>query len=106
MSPNNDVALKIAEAIQQAIWPDIMLIAGKHIQRQNVTGARRFLPGKSKETLLADVAQFLDHVRTSCRGVGFSIRCTETNAAGVEMNLTTHSNFELGACLKDTRSIS
>ena len=99
MSDQSFIAQRVSSAIQNAIWPEIMLIAGNHIQRDG-GGKMRFLPGKNKLTFMTDVEKFVVTVQQACRGITFNLRVTDTDAAGVDIALTTFSNVELGASMR------
>ena len=95
------IAQQINDALRQVYSKEIFFIAGKHMQRDAQSGLFRFLPGKSKQSLLNDIGTFTEVFVTYCRGVGFNLRVKETNTGGVSLDVTSVISAERGNNLVD-----
>jgi hypothetical protein len=92
------IGKKINDALLQIYAKEVYIIAGKHMQRSGQNGGDvfRFLPGKSKQTLLNDVGSFTEHFVACSRGLGFNIRVKETDQGGVSIDVTSSVSPERG----------
>jgi hypothetical protein len=95
--PVNPVVVKIQTAIMHALQPEMMTIAGKHMQRENGTGPLRFVPGHTAQMLAADMQSFLTFAQECLLGTGLSFRIKDSPQQGVSLDLTVQVDPAIGA---------
>jgi hypothetical protein len=95
------IAKQINDALMGIYTTEIHIIAGRHIQRDQESGLFRFLPGKTRQTLLNDIGTFGSHFVDCCRGIGFTACVSETASKGVEVKIQGNINPVLGRNLVD-----
>lgn len=97
MNMSNDfIAGAMRDAIQQAMLKEVLLITGKHLEREQGVGKFRFRLGSNPMLLRNDLAKLCHHMLMCCRGMGFGIRVDETVNEGAQVNLTVSSNPMMG----------
>lgn len=95
------IAKQINDALMGIYTREVYVISGRHIQREPKTGHFRFLPGKTRQTLLNDIGTFGEHFVDCCRGIGFSASVGETATNGVEVKIQGNIDPALGRNLVD-----
>ena len=101
---SDNLAVIISNAVNQAIRSEILLVLGRHIERRDGHGIFIFLPGHTKQMLANDLSLLCEHLLHCARGVGFNVRVTETDEAGVSAHVNVSINPGLGRNLVERGS--
>jgi phage head maturation protease len=93
---SDNLATILGNAVNQAMRNEILLILGRHIERKDGHGIFVFLPGHTKQMLANDLGLLCEHLLHCARGVGFAVRVTETDEAGVSAHVNVNVSTALG----------